>query len=121
MIADIAREPAWLQAWIWWLAGINLASILFLRRPEARWVALAFVALVPLMTMLYEVFGYSRILGVGHIAVWPPLLVYLAFRFRAWWPPRQTSSVYLGLLFVTNAISLVIDYADLVRYLLARV
>lgn len=118
MMQDIAAEPVWLQAWIYWLIAINTASILFvIQRAEARWILAAWLAVVlAIMPAFYETFGYTRILGVAHIVVWAPLLVYLWDR-RERFDTATWAGRYLWVLFATNLVSLVIDYIDLARYL----
>lgn len=118
MMQDIAAEPVWLQAWIYWLIAINTASILFvIQRAEARWILAAWLAVVlAIMPAFYETFGYTRILGVAHIVVWAPLLVYLWDR-RERFDTATWAGRYLWVLFATNLVSLAIDYIDLARYL----
>jgi len=117
MMQDIAREPAVLQAWVYWLMIINTASILFIvQRVEARWVLAAWVANMFLMGFLYDTYGYTRILGLSHIILWTPLLVYL-WRRRGQIDRASWSGRYLAALFISNFISLLFDYADLIRYI----
>lgn len=118
MMQDIAREPLWLQAWVYWLMIANTAAILFvIQRPEARWILAAWLANVMIiMPAFYETFGYTRILGVAHIIVWAPLLVYLWDR-RERFDTATWAGRYLWVLFATNLASVVIDYVDLARYL----
>jgi len=116
MMADIAREGPLLQGWVYWLMIINTASILFvIHRVEARWVLAAWVANAFLMGFLYDTFGYTRILGLSHIILWTPLLVYL-WRRRSEIDGSSWGGRYLWVLFITNFVSLVFDYVDLARY-----
>ncbi len=117
LIGHMLREPLWLQTWLAWMGGVNTASLLYLRHVEARWVLGAFVFNFLLMTLLFELSGYTRLLGLAHVMGWTPLLLYLARR----WPalPREANfGIWIRVLFVTNAISLVIDYIDVARYAL---
>lgn len=116
----IAQEAWWLQTWIYWLVVINTASILFaFVRQDAHWVLTAWLANLLIMPAIFDQVGYVRLLGLSHIIVWTPLLIYLYRRMQtkeiAW---ATLSGKYLYVLAVTNAISLVIDYVDLVRYLI---
>ncbi len=111
-------QPLWLQIWIGWMVIANVAgSIAFLRRPEAKWVLAAIVAAAIFMEYLYSQFGYQRILGLAHVVFWTPLLVYLWAR-RSKWDLSRLSGKWLAVLFSTNLTSLVIDYADVARYLM---
>lgn len=113
----LLREPLWLQLWLLWLAVVNTACVLFLRDPDARWVGVAWIGNLITITALFEWNGYNRLLGLSHVVWWTPLLVHL---WRRGVPLRRARRVdrWLAALFATNAISLVIDYVDVVRYLL---
>jgi hypothetical protein len=116
VLEHIAREPFWLQAWIYWMIFMNSASLLFVRRVEARWVLLAWIASLVTMNQLFAAYGYTRILGLAHVIFWSPLVVYL-FRRR----PRFGEGAFGGWarwLLATNAISLAIDYVDVARWAL---
>jgi len=114
----IAQEPLWLQAWIYWLGIANVASVLFVwKSVEARWAAAAFVGVILFGGWLFDQVGYVRLMGLPHVVFWTPLLVYL-YRRRATIDPKTVTGAYLYVLFATDGISLVIDYIDVVRYLL---
>lgn len=116
MLPHILAEPLYLQVWVFWLVVINTACIFFLREVEARWVLVAWVGNIIFMTALFELNGYNRLLGLSHIVWWTPLVIYLHRRRRG----ISGDSLFEGwvrTLFVTNLISLVIDYVDVVRYL----
>lgn len=117
MLPHILAEPLFLQIWIFWLIVINTAGIFFLRHPEARWVLAAWVGSIALTTLLFEVNGYNRLLSLSHVVCWTPLLVYLHRRR----PKISGESLFDGwvrTLFLSNVLALVIDYVDVVRYLL---
>jgi hypothetical protein len=117
---DVAGMATWVRIWLVWLAFINSASIFFVfTRPETRWVLVAWIAAVAGVMSLYYLQGFTRLLGLGHIIAWTPLLWYL-YRRRGEIFLTHTSGVYLHLLFFSNAISLLFDYTDLVRYFLGQ-
>ena len=116
----IAQEPLWLQAWIYWMMAVNLAALIFSwKRIEPRWVLAAFLGSALLMNGLFALYGYEKILGLAHVIFWTPLLVYLFRRL-----PDIDRTVRFGqwviVLMVTNAVSLVLDYIDVVRYILGE-
>ncbi len=118
--AAIMAQPVWLQAWVAWMATINvIGGFLFLRRAEAKWILLAMLGNIILMNLLFAQFGYQRILGLAHMVFWTPLLIYL-WRRQARWDFSALSGIWLWVLFTTNLISLIIDYADVARYLLGE-
>ena len=115
----IAQYPVWLQAWVLWMALMNLSAVGFvIHRVEARWVLGAFVAAGFTMEMLFQYNGFNRLLGLAHVIFWTPLLWYLWHRRRNWFGVGGVFSIWLTALFATDAISLVVDYIDAIRYAL---
>ncbi len=124
--AAIAMQSAWLQAWVMVLVVVNLAAVLFLLarrdrklhvRMEAVAIVVSFVAAGAAMSWLYEQVGYVRLLGLPHLLFWLPVYVWLVVRFRrnAFTPPFKH---YLRVYFLIAGISLLVDYVDVLRYLL---
>ncbi len=119
LLEGLFAGPAWLQIWVAWLIVANSAAVLFLREKPARWVLAAWLANLVVMTALAELSGFNRLLGLSHVLVWTPLLIYLyrlgrrgdgfsgASRYERW----------IRTLFVTDLLSLVVDYLDVARYL----
>ncbi len=117
-VRHLLQQPLWVQVWVAWLGLVNFASVAFLQRKEGRVVLVAvFVANMICMSALFALNGFNRLLGLSHVLWWTPLLVYLVLRLK------QTSSdspfgKWLRILVATNALSLVLDYSDVVRFLL---
>ncbi|MEX2524977.1 MAG: hypothetical protein WD750_08465 [Gammaproteobacteria bacterium] len=115
-------QPTWVVIWVFWLVFLNIASaaVFAWRHVEARWVLAAMLANMPFMNLLFSYFDYTRILGLSHIILWTPLLIYL-------WQRRQKIQlktpfgIYIHALFISNFISLIIDYIDVIRYLLGDI
>lgn len=117
-----ATQPLYLQIWFAWLVGVMfLAPLVLLAFAQSRRIGLvcliAALLTAAAMPWLYAQVGYVRLLGLGHVVIWTPLLVYL-------WP-RLRSGGLTGLplivawvFFATLAASLVIDYVDVIRWLL---
>ena len=120
MMGQILAEPLWLVIWVFTLMTVNTAALFFIKRIEARYVFAAWVINLPLMTYLYETFGYVRLLGLSHVVVWTPLLIYLWLRRKNWMPPQNLTDKWIVLLFTVNLLSLVIDYIDVARWLLGE-
>ncbi len=117
LTSHILQEPLWLQIWLVWLLLVNSASVAFVRRGEARWVLIAFVANLVTLSALFELNGYNRLLGLSHVIWWTPLLVYL-YRRPVLSARPGAFPAWLRVLFVTNLASLVVDYVDVARYAL---
>lgn len=119
MMDFILAEPSWLVGWVFTLMIFNTASILFVRRVEARWILAAWLVAIVLMNALFAQFGYVRLLGLGHVIPWTPLIIYLWIR-RAHWDLGVRSGKWIAGVFTVNLISLVIDYVDVIRWLLGE-
>jgi len=118
MAEHLLQEPLWLQLWVGWLVVANLSAVIFLvKSVEARWVLGLFIVNALFMEWLYTQVGYVRLLGLSHVIFWTPLLIYLWKRRKFTYLSTWTGK-YLYLVFITDGISLVIDYIDVARYLL---
>ena len=116
----IAQQPLWLQIWVYWMVITNLAGILFVRgRVEARWVVGAFLVNGVFMSWLNDTQGFTRLLGLSHVIFWTPLAVYLV-RHLPSIEARTPFGMWIRVLLITIAVSLVIDYIDVARYLLGE-
>ncbi len=107
--------PLHLQAWVLLLISVNfLTPILFLEHVEAQAVLAAGMVSMGLMTALTGRFGFSRIIGLGHIA-WLPLLGFLWSQLPDV-PATNAFGIWLRAVIVLDAISLVLDGVDAVRF-----
>ncbi len=114
MMLKIMQEPLWLQGWVGWMMLLNTAALLFLRTTEGRVVLACWIANIITMSVLYELFGYVRLLGLSHVIWWTPLVIYLFARRNRF--GGGALRVWLWVLLLTNTTSLVIDYIDVFRY-----
>ena len=115
--ADMATEAAWVPIWVNVMGAILLFAIPFsFVRVEARWVLLGVLAGGIGTLVVYNYFGYQRILGLGHILFWTPTLIYLFGRRKKLRIRETLSGKWLALAAVTIAISLVFDYSDFIRW-----
>lgn len=113
----IMQQAPYLRVWVGWLVIFNISAIFFVwRHIEARWVLAAMLLNFPLMNLFFAHFGWVRLLGMSHAIVWTPLLVYLWLR-RDKIEPKTPFGIYITVLFLTDFISLFIDYIDVIRYL----
>ncbi len=109
--------PLHLQAWVLLLIGVNIVTpFFFVEHVEARAVLAAGALGMVLMTALTARFGFSRIIGVGHVA-WVPLLGFLWSQLPDV-PPTDAFGIWLRAVIVFDATSLVFDSVDAVRFAL---
>lgn len=98
------------------MVAVNaVAPLFFLQHVEAQAVLAAFLVSYALMAYLTSRFGFSRILGLGHI-LWIPMLI-LLFPALGSVPSSDSFGIWIRALFVINAISLVIDAVDVTRFI----
>ena len=110
------KMPMHWQAWLMLLVLANaITPLYFLRHLEAQVVLGTMLASVTLMTLLTARFGFTRILGLGHI-LWVPMLAFLLARLGQI-PPSDAYGIWIRALIVLNSVSLVIDAADVIRYI----
>ena len=108
--------PLHLQLWVGALVGANIvAPLVFLEHIEAGATLAAGLIGLALMSGLTGRFGFSRIVGLGHVA-WLPLLMFLVGSVTEV-PPTTAFGFWLRTVIVLDAISLVFDAADAVRFL----
>ena len=103
------------KIWLLVLVAANaVAPLFFLQRLEAQAVFAAMMIGAMLMSLLTARFGFSRILGLGHI-LWIPLVGWLAFRLGQI-PADDAFGMWIRGVMLLNTVSLVIDTADVVRF-----
>jgi hypothetical protein len=103
------------KLWLLLLVAANgVAPLFFLDRVEAQVVLAAMMIGATLMSLLTARFGFSRILGLGHI-LWIPLLGWLAFRLGHI-PADDAFGLWVRGVMLLNTVSLVMDAVDVVRY-----
>ena len=110
------KLPRHWQLWLAVLVAANLVvPLVYVERLEAQVVLGTILASMTLMTLLTARFGFTRILGLGHI-LWVPMLAFLLARLGDV-PAGDAYGVWIRALIVLNSVSLVIDAVDVVRYL----
>lgn len=108
--------PMQWQIWLMLLVGANMVvPLFFLDRLEAQ-VALGIIMLsMMLMTAVTHFSGFTRLLGLGHIGWFP--MIYFFWARLGQIPVDDFFGIWLRTLMIINALSLVIDVADVVRYI----
>ena len=118
----VAQQPQWVQIWVNVIGFVLIGSFVVLlfskaTRRDALILLAVNVAVVGFVMWQYSQMGYTRLLGLGHILFWTPLVWYFWRRLKhpeIGTPFRQV----MWLLIATLVVSLAFDYADAVRYLL---
>jgi hypothetical protein len=103
------------RIWAICLIAVNLGALFFLDTFYGRVALLVALAGIAVMMVIYTRLGFVRLLGIGHV-FWVPMLIWFASSL----PDRQTDPAlywWVVVLIGFNAVSLVIDAADVARYL----
>ena len=104
--------------WKLWLSLLVAANVFvplfYFQQLEAQIVLGTMAANMALMTYLTAHFGFTRILGLGHI-FWIPLLGFLLTRLGNI-PAGDAYGAWLRALIVVNSVSLLIDIVDVRRF-----
>jgi hypothetical protein len=103
------------KLWILVLVAANgVAPLFFLQHAEANIVLGAMLVGAMLMSLLTARFGFTRIVGLGHV-LWIPLLGWLAFRLGQI-PADDVFGMWIRGVMVLNTVSLMFDTADVFRF-----
>lgn len=115
------HSPVWVLVWVNFMVGVLALAIPFsFTYSEARWILLG-VVLGMLGTIgAYAMFGFTRLLGLGHILFWGPTLIYI-ITVRGWKTYHKTLfSRWLILAAIILGVSLAFDVVDLLRWILGE-
>ncbi|MEO1552435.1 MAG: hypothetical protein AAFR82_00765 [Pseudomonadota bacterium] len=116
-----ANSPTWVLIWVNAMVVILALAIPFsFSYVEARWILLGTVLGMLGTIIAYSMFGFTRLLGLGHILFWSPTLIYI-ITVRGWKTYHKTLfSRWLILAAVIIGISLAFDVVDLLRWVLGE-
>ena len=103
------------RLWCVWLVAVNAACLVFISHTEAQVVLGVTLLSVIAQAFIYQRTGFTRILGIVHIA-WIPMFIWMMSRSETI-ADQPSLAAWLGLLFITNLVSLLIDAIDVARYL----
>lgn len=111
------RSLAWpWQAWVSVLGGVNVVGgVAYVGRPEGQATLVAMAVAMGIMVAVVQGRGFVRLVGIGHLVAWIPLLAWLALRLNEIPTGGGLRSWVLSIL-VLNGLSLAIDLVDVVRY-----
>lgn len=111
----LLRMPLYAQIWVVMLGIVNtLPAIYWLQHAESRVILIIFIANLVLMLIITSRFGFRRILGAAHF-LWYPLIVYLLARIDG--VQDSDMRAWIVVLMAMNAVSLIIDTVDVVRWI----
>ena len=107
--------PIHWQVWLGVLVTANMVvPFLFIHTLEAQVVLAAMIVGLVIMSVIFSVKGFVRLLGIGHIG-WLPLVFWLWTRLDHA-PADSIFGYWLMAVVVLNSLSLIIDTIDVFRY-----
>lgn len=120
----IAAQPAWVGIWIIVLfVGAFVAPLVLLIWKSSRKAGIiTFVASMVAgfaIQMMFDAMGYVKLLGLPHLILWVPIVVFLmAQQARGDMPnwPRRIIWFIIAII----CVSLVFDFIDVVRWVLGE-
>jgi len=114
MDIGIAGFPLHWKIWVNALVIINLLAIFFIKKREAQYALAVMLFNMVIMTTMAATFGFTKILGAGHI-LWVFLLIYLYRRYKKI-SVKTLYGKWIRLFMIVVSISLVIDIIDVIKY-----
>ena len=114
----------WVKLWLLWLNLVLWSAAFFLEDPLGPYTLLSLIpAVVILLAIAHRYGGLVRLLGLGHLIPWVPLLIYAELRLSSSWVgPRITwvdspsFFIWAITLAVSLAICLAFDSVDVIRW-----
>ena len=122
--AMFSLASGWLTVWLYWMAfaiAVTPLVLIFSKatRLDAIVVFFTNLAMFVGMSWVYDQMGYVRLMGIVHVILWTPLLIFLLLRAKNGEMPLPCRLV-MWMFAATLAVSLVFDYTDTIRYLLGE-
>ena len=109
-------HPGWF-GWVMALVAMNmLIPLLFIKKTEARVTIAVILVQSVAMLLLFAELGFTRLLGLAHFG-WFWLIWYLWSRLDQH-PGGTLFGKWMRAVLLMDAISLVLDVTDVIRYLL---
>lgn len=116
MISDIwasfRRLPLAVQIWVaLWLAPINFVSAAFIGERNGLLIFVLMLAgILPNLPIMVAKRGMSDLMALPHLVAWPLMLAVVIVTLVQ--GTTSTHGIYLVVILITNAISLVFDAID---------
>lgn len=113
---ELGRQRLSIVCWVYYLVVLNFSSAFFWDEPLAKVIFFTFAVSAFTIIALYSLFGFRKIMGVGHI-YWVPLVHFLVRQIN---DAGGRYRAYLIVLTVSIIISLIFDTIDAWKYFTGR-
>jgi len=112
----IGKLPFGWRLWLMLLGGTNMiGGVVFFGQIEGKFAIGAIVIAMAIALPLTSRLGYTRLLGLMHVA-WIPLVVHFCGKLAVV-PADVVFGMWIRAIIILNSISLVIDVIDVGRYI----
>jgi hypothetical protein len=102
--------------WVGMLAMINMVGgLVYIHTMEGQMALAGLMIGFLIMWGIYVKKGFVRLLGLGHLIGWPPMMVWYA-KVISEEKAEGVFEYWLMAVLVVNGISLIIDLVDVIRY-----
>lgn len=107
--------PIQWQIWLGALVGVNIvAPLFFIHTIEAQVVLVMGIGGLVIMSVIFSMKGFVRLMGIGHIG-WLPLVFWLGTKLEHV-PADSAFGYWIIAVIVLDSLSLFIDIIDVLRY-----
>lgn len=104
------------HVWVGLIAAVNvIPGLLYIGRAEGQIILGAMTLAFLVMLLIVRARGFVRLLGLGHLLAWAPMLPWLSGRVQEFGIGSGLGRWLLAVI-VVDAISLIIDLIDVGRY-----
>jgi hypothetical protein len=112
----ILKMPFPWNVWVALLGAVNIVGgVWFIQRPAGQAALVAIMLAFVIMVVIYKRFGFVRLLGLGHLIAWIPLVGFFVILLSRE-PENGPYTWWLVSVITVNTISLIIDAVDVIRY-----
>ncbi|MDH5762466.1 MAG: hypothetical protein OEZ51_05750 [Nitrospinota bacterium] len=102
--------------WVGLLAMVNMVGgLVYIQTAEGQMALAALMVAFLVMWGIYAKKGFVRLLGMGHLIAWPPIMIWYT-HVLSMGKAEGAFQYWLMAMLTVNGISLVIDLVDVVRY-----
>ncbi len=104
------------NVWVQILILVNMGGgLYFIQTLEGKITLACLMGSFVVMTIIYSQKGFVRLLGMGHVLFWTPLVFWMGKGLDSG-SLENPFRLWILSLVTVNSISLIIDYVDVIRY-----
>lgn len=122
--ADARLLPSWVQVWMDTIGLVLIVSVVVLligrsTRMLGLYLLVSTLLSFVILVWMHSQMGMVRLLGISHIVLWTPMVIYIWHRLKTD-PPGRFYAAVMGILMVVIFVALVFDYYDTTRFIMGQ-